>query len=56
MSGIFRQATRRRNDYMADWESCNAVERHPDIVSGAWVFVGTRVPMNRPGFFRDFLS
>ena len=45
MSGIFRQATRRRNDYMADWESCNAVEHHPDIVSGAWVFVGTRVPI-----------
>ena len=30
---------------MADWESCDAVERHPDIVSGVWVFVGTRVPI-----------
>ena len=30
---------------MSDWESCSAVERHPDIVSGAWVFVGTRVPI-----------
>ena len=30
---------------MADWESCKAVERHPEIVSGAWVFAGTRVPI-----------
>ena len=31
--------------HMADWGSCNEVESHPDIVSGAWVFVGTRVPI-----------
>jgi uncharacterized protein (DUF433 family) len=29
-----------------DWSSCNAVERSPDTVSGAWVFRGTRVPVS----------
>ena len=27
------------------WEDCEAGERHPDKVSGAWVFRGTRVPV-----------
>jgi uncharacterized protein (DUF433 family) len=27
------------------WNQCPAVERHPDRVSGAWVFRGTRVPV-----------
>lgn len=31
---------------MTDWKSCDAVERNPDIVSGAWVFRGTRVPVS----------
>jgi uncharacterized protein (DUF433 family) len=30
---------------MLDWNQCTEVERHPDIVSGAWVFKGTRVPV-----------
>ncbi len=30
---------------MLDWSQCHAVERHPDRVSGAWVFRGTRVPV-----------
>jgi uncharacterized protein (DUF433 family) len=30
---------------MSDWEQCPAVERHPDKVSGAWLFRGTRVPV-----------
>ena len=30
---------------MTDWQTCPAVERHPDKVSGAWVFRGTRVPI-----------
>lgn len=30
---------------MLDWSSCTAVERSPDVVSGAWVFRGTRVPV-----------
>ena len=30
---------------MLDWSSCHAVERHPQKVSGAWVFRGTRVPV-----------
>lgn len=28
-----------------DWNSCAAVERHADRVSGAWVFRNTRVPV-----------
>jgi uncharacterized protein (DUF433 family) len=31
---------------MKDWRNCDAVERHPDKVSGAWVFRGTRVPVS----------
>jgi uncharacterized protein (DUF433 family) len=27
------------------WENCDAVERDPERVSGAWVFRGTRVPV-----------
>ena len=30
---------------MTNWEKCDAVERHPNKVSGAWVFRGTRVPV-----------
>ena len=30
---------------MLDWRQCPAVERHPEKVSGAWVFKGTRVPV-----------
>jgi uncharacterized protein (DUF433 family) len=30
---------------MIDWNTCTAVEREPDRVSGAWVFCGTRVPV-----------
>lgn len=30
---------------MIDWNSCTAVERVPDRVSGAWVFKDTRVPV-----------
>ena len=28
-----------------NWDDCPAVERIPGKVSGAWVFVGTRVPV-----------
>jgi len=31
---------------MTNWETCEAVERHPNKVSGAWVFRGTRVPVS----------
>ena len=27
------------------WEDCSAVERRQDVVSGAWVFSGTRIPV-----------
>lgn len=27
------------------WDDCDAVERTPERVSGAWVFVDTRVPV-----------
>jgi uncharacterized protein (DUF433 family) len=30
---------------MLNWSQCLEVERHPDVVSGAWVFKGTRVPV-----------
>lgn len=30
---------------MIDWSTCRAVEADPGKVSGAWVFVGTRVPI-----------
>ena len=30
---------------MIDWNSCPAVELNPELVSGAWVFRGTRVPV-----------
>jgi uncharacterized protein (DUF433 family) len=29
-----------------DWTTCSAVEKHPEKVSGAWVFRGTRVPVS----------
>lgn len=31
---------------MTDWTNCQAVERSPDRVSGAWVFAGTRIPLH----------
>jgi uncharacterized protein (DUF433 family) len=30
---------------MNDWNECQAVERDPQRVSGAWIFHGTRVPV-----------
>jgi len=30
---------------MIDWSSCAVVERDPELVSGAWVFRGSRVPV-----------
>jgi uncharacterized protein (DUF433 family) len=31
---------------MKNWEALDAVARHPNKVSGAWVFRGTRVPVS----------
>ena len=31
---------------MPDWTTRGAVERHPQRVSGVWVFRGTRVPVS----------
>ena len=31
---------------MEQWKMLEAVERHPDKVSGTWVFRGTRVPVS----------
>lgn len=33
-------------DAMLDWSSCPVVARSPDVLSGAWVFRGTRVPVS----------
>ena len=30
---------------MSHWDSCDAIERHSDKVSGAWIFKGTRLPV-----------
>ena len=30
---------------MIDWNSCPSVELIPELGSGAWVFIGTRVPV-----------
>ena len=30
---------------MESWQHSSVVERRPDLVSGAWVFRGTRVPV-----------
>ena len=30
---------------MKQWETVEAIEQNPEIVSGAWVFKGTRVPV-----------
>ena len=30
---------------MLNWSTCQAVEQNPGIVSGAWVFRSTRVPV-----------
>ncbi len=30
---------------MGNWENCEVVERDPTLVSGAWVFRGTRLPV-----------
>ena len=31
---------------MTTWNTCPAVDRDPEKVSGAWVFRGTRVPVS----------
>jgi uncharacterized protein (DUF433 family) len=31
---------------MTDWSECSDVERNLDLVSGAWVVRGTRIPAN----------
>ncbi|MFP4438876.1 MAG: hypothetical protein ACLFVO_16680 [Chloroflexaceae bacterium] len=30
---------------MSDWGQFNVVEHHPDVISGAWIFRGTRSPV-----------
>ena len=30
---------------MSHWDSCDAIERRPDKVSGAWIFKNTRLPV-----------
>lgn len=34
------------DNLMLDWSTCPAVERHPERVSGTWVFRGTRIPVS----------
>ena len=35
-----------RGNRMEQWKDCDAVECHPEKVSGVWVFRGTRVPLS----------
>ena len=37
---------RRAVEAMSTWNTCPAVERDPEKVSGAWVFRGARVPVS----------
>lgn len=30
---------------MKQWETLDVIEQNPEVVSGAWVFKGTRVPV-----------
>ena len=30
---------------MSHWEHCDAIERHPEKMSGAWIFKNTRLPV-----------
>ncbi|WP_404425851.1 DUF433 domain-containing protein [Nibricoccus sp. IMCC34717] len=39
---------------MKNWAKCSSVEHTPDVVSGAWVFRGTRVPVS--ALFENLLS
>jgi uncharacterized protein (DUF433 family) len=31
---------------MIDWSTCPAIERDPELLSGVWVFRGSRVPIS----------
>ena len=31
---------------MIAWETCNAIERDPEKLGGAWIFRDTRVPLS----------
>ena len=33
-------------DTVMNWSDCEVIERDPNKVSGAWVFIGTRVPVS----------
>ena len=36
---------------MIEWESCDALERDPEKLGGAWIFRDTRVPV--PALFAN---
>lgn len=42
-----------RNPYAAknEWHLCSSVESRPEVLGGAWVFRGTRVPIS--AFFEN---
>ena len=31
---------------MIDWSTCEFVQRHPEKLGGAWLFIDTRVPVS----------
>lgn len=40
------KASDNKSGVVIDWTTCPVVERNPSRVSGAWVFLGTRVPVS----------
>ena len=32
--------------YQNEWHLCSSVESRPEVLGGAWVFLGTRVPVS----------
>ena len=48
MEGVWSTAERTRMTISREsiWETCDAVERRTDRLSGAWIFAGTRVPIS----------
>ena len=48
MRGEYDFSQARKNPYIInnEWHLCTSVESHSGLLSGAWVFRGTRVPIS----------
>ena len=45
MMAVQSKQFRQQVNTMLDWRQCPHVEQSPEILSGAWAFKGTRVPV-----------